>query len=577
MAYRYALVLALISCGPTHGDKPRDAAVDDAAATDAAPLPHTLTSIVVTPTNPLIQLDLNMPGSQDFVAMASYLDGTSDDVSAQVTWTVANANVGAISGATLAIPPFASATAETSLITATLGAIIGQAQITVVAYRLSGPTQDFFFILPYTDPAGPVAKPLDFSTTIPALDVFFLMDTTGSMAGEIANLQSALTGTIIPGVTAAVANSQFGVGALEDFPILPWGNVHGSDCGIGGESAPDQPFKLKQTITGNAAAVQTAVGTLSLNGAPIGCGNDLPEGGIEAIYQAATGQGLSSPSPTSVPANTTGIGGVGFRAGTMPVIVDITDAPTHGVGETLTCNNTSNAYTGAVAAVAHTRAQAKTALANICARVVGIAAIGAPCSPEEYLTDFATATGARVPPQAWDVPARPAGCAAGLCCTGQSPLGRAPDADGLCPVVFDVSTSGTGVGTNITTGIQMLTRFATFDVTSQDDGVTTDIDNNPLPAPHTTADFIKTVTPSGFTLPPPPPNLPNPTFDTTTFYTVTPGTQVAFSVTAFNDFVMQTDQAQIFQATIKVIAGGCTALDQRDVLILVPPAPIIVQ
>ena len=83
--------------------------------------------------------------------------------------------------------------------------------------------------------------------------------------------------------------------------------------------------------------------------------------------------------------------------------------------------------------------------------------------------------------------------------------------------------------------------------------------------------------PTSFVLPPPPPNLPNPTFDTASFHGVTPGTQVSFNVSAFNDFVMQTDQAQIFRATIRVLAGTCTPLDQRDVLILVPPQPIIIE
>ena len=78
-------------------------------------------------------------------------------------------------------------------------------------------------------------------------------------------------------------------------------------------------------------------------------------------------------------------------------------------------------------------------------------------------------------------------------------------------------------------------------------------------------------------LPPPPPVLPTPTFDATTFHTVTPGTPVGFMVDAFNDFVPQTDHAQIFRATIQVLAGGCTPLDQRDVLILVPPTPITIQ
>jgi hypothetical protein len=122
----------------------------------------------------------------------------------------------------------------------------------------------------------------------------------------------------------------------------------------------------------------------------------------------------------------------------------------------------------------------------------------------------------------------------------------------------------------------MLARFATFDVPTDKQGVTTDINGNPL-ASGTTADFIKAVTPTSFVLPPPPPVLPNPTFDATTFHNVTPGTQVSFAVNAFNDFVPQTDQAQIFRATIRVLAGGCTPLDQRDVLILVPPTPIVIQ
>jgi hypothetical protein len=46
-------------------------------------------------------------------------------------------------------------------------------------------------------------------------------------------------------------------------------------------------------------------------------------------------------------------------------------------------------------------------------------------------------------------------------------------------------------------------------------------------------------------------------------------------VRAFNDFVPQTADAQIFRAVIRVVAGGCTDLDQREVLILVPPAPIV--
>jgi len=570
------------ACGPTNHGNADASGGGDGPAADAAHQPHTLDGILVTPTNPIVELDLNSIGAQGFVATGHYLDGVDEDLTSQAAWTVSSAAVGTMLGSTLQIPAFAAATAEVATVTASFGGIDGQAQITVVAYRRSGPTQDFFFILPYVDPTGPATKPLGFGTVIPSLDVFFLMDTTGSMFEEISNLQSALTGTVVPGIQAAVPNSQFGAGAFEDFPILPYGSLHGSDCGRGGLSTPDQPLHMFQGITSNIAAVQTAVGQMRTATGPIGCGQDWPEGGIEGLYQAATGDGLVGPSPTSVPANHTGVGGVAFRPETMPVIVQITDAMSHAPGENLVCPETgeSTGYAGAVAAVAHTRAQTKTALANICARVVGIAsiqsALSPQCSGQADLEDFARATGAKVPPSAWDVPSRPAGCSPGQCCTDYNGTGRAPDADGLCPVVFKSDNNGTGLGGHIVTGIQMLTRFATFDVTSERQGVTTDVDGNPLPAPFTTADFIKAVTPTGFTLPPAPPVVPNPTFDATTFQGVTPGTALAFDVNAFNDFVQQTAQPQIFRAVIRVLAGGCTPLDQREVLILVPPAPIIV-
>lgn len=564
----------LASCGPQKSSKP-DAG---GGGEDAA---HVLNLIEVTPTNSIVELDLNMPGSQAFTAIGHYADGASEDLTARVTWSLSNPAAGTINGSMLSIPAFSAVAVELARVTASFGGLEGQAQITLVAYRRTGPAQDFFFVLPYEDPAGAAMKPLDFGTKVPSLDVFFLMDTTGSMLGEITNLKNALTGTIVPGIQTQIPDTQFGAGAYEDFPVAPYGSLAGADCGVGGLPTPDQPFHLFQTITNSVALVQTAVGKLSTATGPIGCGADTPESGLEALYQVATGQGLTGPGPTNVPAHSGGVGGVGFRPETMPVIVTITDAVSHAPGETATCFAESVNYVGAVGAVAHTRQQAKTALAGICARSVGVASINtgvpASCTGQADLEDLATTTGARVPPSAWDVGVRPPGCAAGQCCTSNNGTGRAPDANGLCPLVFRTDQTGAGLGNQIVTGIQMLTRFATFGVTSERQGGAADIDGNPLPTPRTTADFIKAVIPTGFMLPPPPPIIPPPTFNTTDFFGVTPGTRVNFDVRALNDFVPQTPQPQVFRAVIRVLAGGCTALDQREVLILVPPIPIVIQ
>ncbi|HEX7704664.1 MAG TPA: hypothetical protein VF403_28180, partial [Kofleriaceae bacterium] len=188
MRHLCVIAFALCACGPSkvsHGSGDANTGGDS-----SIPPAHTLVSLSVTPLNPLLELDLNTPASQLFTVTGSYADDTQEDLTAQATWAVANPAVGAMTTATLAVPGYTVATAVTSKITATVDNLDGIAQITVVAHR----PQDFFFILPYQDTAGTMTRPLTFATTVPALDVFFLMDVTGSMTGEISNLQNALVG-----------------------------------------------------------------------------------------------------------------------------------------------------------------------------------------------------------------------------------------------------------------------------------------------------------------------------------------------------------------------------------------------
>jgi hypothetical protein len=122
----------------------------------------------------------------------------------------------------------------------------------------------------------------------------------------------------------------------------------------------------------------------------------------------------------------------------------------------------------------------------------------------------------------------------------------------------------------------MLTRFGKFDVVTEVVGETEGINGEALPPGTTTADFIVSVTPVSFIKPADPPGLPDPIIDVDImgFRGVTPGTTVTFDVTAYNDFVAPGPVAKFFEATIRVLAGGCTPLDERKVLILVPPSGI---
>ena len=533
----------------TDGDSDSDSDGDSDSDTDNPD--HILEGISIEPANFIFEMDLNATATMPYQCVGYFADGVSEDLTDQVTWDIDNATLGDFGGdATLDIPAISTVGAHVGKVSATYSADFQtHAQLTVVTYQMTGPNKDFFFQLPYDDQDGPQEKPLDFSTDVQDVDVFFAMDTTGSMGGTISSLQASLSGTIIPGIQASMATAWFGVGGFDDFPISPYGSF----------SSGDQPFYLLQEITGVAADAQAGVNAL-----PLHYGGDGAESMIEALFQISTGYGLTGPSPTVVAPNTSGVGGVGFRANSMPIIVPLTDIYSHnGI-------NPAYDYTGDVAAVAATRADAVVALEDICARVVGVATT----SGDPDMVAMAEDTGALIPPEAWGPAAsRPPGCAAGLCCTGTSGAGRATNAAGMCPLAY-IHSGGTGLGDTIVTGIDMLTHYAAFDCETETSGETADVDGNPLPAGTTTADFIVAIVPVSFVVPVDPPGLPTPTMTSTGFENVTPGTTVTFDVTAFNDFVEQTDDAQFFEAKITVTAGGCFPLDDRVVLILVPPTPI---
>jgi hypothetical protein len=572
-----------------------DGAAPDAPPPDAGP--PVLTAVVIEPAAPVLTVDLGAGGSRDFHAFALYSDNSRIDVTNQASWSADN---DAALGGFAPAPSFLVSTsapkgAFVARIHADYQGLRGDALLTVVVLRMTGSSTDFFFILPYNDPAGTQQKPLAFSTDIKKLDVFFAMDTTGSMLGEIQNLQSSLTGTIIPGLTGLIADTQIGVGEFQDFPVPPYGDPCQTmaSC-ISPSRVPDQPFKLLHEVTADGAALDAAVAQMSTMDAasqrvPAGNGGDFPESQLEMLYQVATGEGISGIRLTNVPPHTSGVGGVGFREGTLRVIVTISDAIFHTLGEnrTVTCHDSLRNHDFQVATdytepgimgTFHNRGEVQRRLGDICARAVGVAAedphSGASCSPLADEEDFAGASGAVVTPASWDnAPGgRPSGCASGQCCTGIDGAGRAPVMMGgaaLCPLVFRVSETGQGLGASLVAALKALVLSAPIDVTTGRMGLTSGEHGEVVPAGHTTADFLKAIVPNSAT---PPAGYPAPTMDAQAFHGVTPGTTVRFDVRAYNDFVPPTGQAQLFRATIRIFGDRCgTDLDHRDVFIVVPP------
>ncbi len=408
---------------------------------------------------------------------------------------------------------------------------------------------DFFFILPAGAP--PENAPLEFSSNIVQADVSMAMDTTGSMGGEIGNLRARFSSFIFPQIRAQIPNVAFGVSTFDDFPC----SGHGSGA--------DQPFILRHRVTTNLGNAQSAI-----NSIPLHSGADYFESGYESMFQTATGAGVSGcgasvpafdPGRGRVPGEADGtIGGVGFRDGSFPIVIHITDAPAHDEG----------AYGGFAAS----RDEAVNALRARQIRLVGVVSGSDPRGQLEYV---ARETGAVVPTCAWDG-ARPGGCGGGQCCTGHGGAGRGADGGGTCPLVFDIDSGGNGLDIAAVTAIRALVNTTTFEVTTNlrrddDEFILTGVD---------TRCFIQSIVPDHFEAPPgscsttpsvadinPPDGVND------SYRNVTPGTQLFFNVTAQNaGCVAETDMPQAFTAFIDVVGDGLTVLDTQRVTIIVPAA-----
>lgn len=260
---------------------------------------------------------------------------------------------------------------------------------------------------------------LDVSTRLLSADVFFLVDCTGSMRGEILNIQRGLTSTIVPGAMAAIPDVRFGVGVLADFAVGDYGEPG------------DVPFELRRAITDDVGAVQAA-----LDGLPEWDGDDLPESQVEALYQVATGEGLGSYIDPAPGCPSLGVGYPCFREGSQPVVVLITDAPFHnGPGG-------ANPYFG-IEPRPHTFDEAIAALQEVGVRVIGISSGS---EGLEGLVEVARQTGA-------------------------------VDSDGEA-LVTSISSSGTGLDEEVVNGIESLALRVPLDV----DAVVLDVPGDDLDA-----------------------------------------------------------------------------------------------
>lgn len=190
-------------------------------------------------------------------------------------------------------------------------------------------------------------------STVTNVDVFLLLDDTGSFASFSATVQSIFSNlvtsleTALPGVVFG-----FGVGRFEDYG--------GPGESFSNEDTEGRPFILNQPVvtaaTAGGAAARNALITAALGREAPGFGGDGAETAIEALYQIATGLGFdgngngsaadsgTAGNPTTqtspgasgdVPAFSSNValtsgnlGGVGFRTGALHLVLLATDIGT---------------------------------------------------------------------------------------------------------------------------------------------------------------------------------------------------------------------------------------------------------
>lgn len=397
------------------------------------------------------------------------------------------------------------------------------------------------------DPDGYVARPgdpvlpavdveitLPFGTTervrievgsaVSDLDLVLSVDTTGSFEGEIDALQSSFIGTIIPALDRRADRLAFAVTHFEDFPFGSFGD---------GE---DVPFELITPLTTDLTRVAAGIARLDM---PLGSGGDLAESGYEALFQIATGEGITYGEEVLVPpweASRMGMGGgdepgVGLRPGSLRAVLHVTDAPSHDARE--------------YGEPAHSRSETLDALRAARLRVIGIAS-GA--EARSYLEELAIATDATLPPEG------------GRCRTGLRGGEREP-VGGLCPLVFDLAEDGSGLSDVIVQGIADLLRSLSY---GEMHGEAVDDRLGFVEAIEAVEARIE-----------PPGTAPRRTDERPmdgvldTFRDVERGVTVVFDAILTNDFLAPHDYDQRFTIEIQIFGDG-VVVASRTVRILVP-------
>jgi hypothetical protein len=493
----------------------------------------TLQDLQLEPANATVYIDTATspatPATVTYKGTITDSTGATKDVSTSMTMSLDDPALGAFAANTFtsikALP--GTALGVTTVVHGTAEGKNGSANLTIVQLRRTGDKRDFFFLEPYLGSPSPDRDVLKFGTNIKQVDVAFSFDTTGSMGGSITNLKTNLSTTVMPALLKAIPSVGLGVVDFKDIGDT-W------------------TVKVTQLITTDLAKAQAAANALAAGG-----GGDEPEADIQSMYHILTGEAVSALAKHTPAAGT--FGGVDFRPGSLPVVVNVTDAHWH---------DPSGSVTSASLTAAFGKANAKFVQITV---NYGISDM------ENLANNMSDATKSSVPPSAFG-----AGCAAGQCCSGEGGAARAPTGPGgTCRLNFLAKSDGSGVGAGIVAAIQAISVGSQFDVTAV-------ASNDPTNADGVDATkFIKALRAmdegdAAQGCPAHAAKDTNADGIKDTFIAVVVGTPVCFEILPkMNETVPPKSVAQFFNAFIDVLGmPGSVKLDKRTVLFEVPPKAI---
>jgi len=198
---------------------------------------------------------------------------------------------------------------------------------------------NFVFIVPYQEESSPKKASLSFATSVQIVDLYFAIDSSGSMGGEIGALKTSLPQIISetrcnPTGGTCLEDKDCAVGVcsvtshqcVEDPTIKPGGCIADLATGLAfwGNCGS---FNHKQSITTNASLTSAALGKWSSNG----------EGSLENAYEAAACavSGKGDPYCPDRKDSCNSANCAGFRNNSVRILTLITDEG----NETSYCGN----------------------------------------------------------------------------------------------------------------------------------------------------------------------------------------------------------------------------------------------